>query len=208
MDADCAEPSNALPRPLTTRSSSPTSQAATGGRSSTRPFRSALPYQRPDGQPERCRVRAPLAVPAHHGPVHDRQHGLVGDRYAARHLKKFKNAAKAGPLTPGLELDIFDEDFNRPPRRQDGGRDPGPRPVDPLRVLQESATRPLPRRPRRLALDGGRGQDRSGGMSVIAARSKDLVGPRPSARTPAPSPGARRRGDRCRTPCCRSRRCA
>ena len=76
--------------------------------------------------------------------------------------EQFDNVAKAGQLMPGLELDIFDENFNRfAARRRGRRRNPGARSVDLLGVLQESAAGPLPRR---LAANRRCRQDRPRGV--------------------------------------------
>ena len=77
--------------------------------------------------------------------------------------QRFANVAKAGQLMPGLEIEIFDDQFKRLPH--DGEtrrRNPDPRTVDLLRVLQRSAARQIPRR---LADHRRRRQDRSRGIS-------------------------------------------
>ena len=61
--------------------------------------------------------------------------------------EQFENVAKGGQLMPGLELDIFDEEFNRLPH---DGETVGEilirGPVDLLRILQQSTTGKVSRR--------------------------------------------------------------
>ncbi len=87
--------------------------------------------------------------------------------------KQFENVAKAGQLMPGLELDIFDEDFNRLPH---DGEAVGEILVRGPWICSEYYRNPQPDRFHGdWLITGDVGKIDEGGYLIISDRSKDLV---------------------------------
>ena len=87
--------------------------------------------------------------------------------------EQFENVAKAGQLMPGLELDIFDEDFNRLPH---DGETVGEILVRGPWICSEYYRNPQPDRFHGdWLITGDVGKIDEGGYLIISDRSKDLV---------------------------------